>query len=250
VPGDDQTESDGLFGAGFGGERSPSPEASGSFAVQHTGTFQTIEPATAVESVPDFAGNLDRQLSDAIDSMQAPPEPAAPSSKRSAADIRGSSPRLESSDILRGTPESPPTAPSGDLGTAGIPLQPPPEPRPTVVSPVADDLLARASRDDITDPGERSASRDLTAVDVPPLPEEEGLDPSDRAHFREVYERFIELREQSGEPTSDLSYERFLKKLLKNRDALVEKYKCRTVRFQVYAKDGKAALKATPVRSR
>jgi hypothetical protein len=30
---------------------------------------------------------------------------------------------------------------------------------------------------------------------------------------------------------------------------LVEKYSCRTVRFQVYVKDGKAALKATPVKS-
>lgn len=254
---DEQTESDAgvdLFGSGFASERSPSPEGSGSFVVQHTGTFRTIEPATAVEPAPDFPENLDRQLADAIDSMQAPSQaPAqAPQTGRphSAAEIRGGSPRLESGDIIRGTPDVPPTPRGGDLGTAGIPLQPPPEPRPTVVSPVADDLLARTSRDDVTDPGESLASRDLTAVDVPPLPEEEGLEPSDRAHFREVYERFIELREQSGEPTSDLSYERFLKKLLKNRDVLVEKYKCRTVRFQVYAKDGKAALKATPVRSR
>jgi hypothetical protein len=29
---------------------------------------------------------------------------------------------------------------------------------------------------------------------------------------------------------------------------LIAKYQCRTVRFQVYEKDGKAALKATPVR--
>jgi len=28
----------------------------------------------------------------------------------------------------------------------------------------------------------------------------------------------------------------------------VQKYGCRTVRFQVYVKDGRAALKATPVR--
>ena len=35
-------------------------------------------------------------------------------------------------------------------------------------------------------------------------------------------------------------------KLAKNRDALTQKYACRTVRFQVYVKNGKAALKALP----
>ena len=36
--------------------------------------------------------------------------------------------------------------------------------------------------------------------------------------------------------------------LRKNKEQLVAKYNCRTVRFQVYVKDGKAALKATPVK--
>ena len=77
-----------------------------------------------------------------------------------------------------------------------------------------------------------------------------GLDPEDRAHFKEVYERFIDLRRRCGEPTSDLAFDRFLAKLTRNRDNLVKKYNCRTVRFQVYKKDGKAALKATPVGGR
>jgi hypothetical protein len=41
-----------------------------------------------------------------------------------------------------------------------------------------------------------------------------------------------------------------LTKLIRNREQLVKKYQCRTVRFQVYEKDGKAALKATPVRAK
>ena len=36
--------------------------------------------------------------------------------------------------------------------------------------------------------------------------------------------------------------------LRKNKEQLVAKYNCRTVKFQVYVKDGKAALKATPVK--
>ncbi len=45
-----------------------------------------------------------------------------------------------------------------------------------------------------------------------------------------------------------LTWDRFRDKLRRNRDALAQKYACRTVRFQVYVKDGKAALKATPIR--
>jgi hypothetical protein len=39
-----------------------------------------------------------------------------------------------------------------------------------------------------------------------------------------------------------------LQKLRDNKAALVTKHGCRTVRFSVYVKDGRAALKATPVR--
>jgi hypothetical protein len=67
-------------------------------------------------------------------------------------------------------------------------------------------------------------------------------------HFREVFEQFVKTREQCGEANDDLTYEKFIGKLNKNRQQLVEKYACRTVRFQVYVKQGKAALKAVPVR--
>ena len=38
------------------------------------------------------------------------------------------------------------------------------------------------------------------------------------------------------------------KDVRKNKEQLVQKYACRTVKFQVYVKEGKAALKATPVK--
>ena len=37
-------------------------------------------------------------------------------------------------------------------------------------------------------------------------------------------------------------------KLRNNREALQAKHGCRSVKFQVYVKDGRAALKASPVR--
>jgi hypothetical protein len=63
-----------------------------------------------------------------------------------------------------------------------------------------------------------------------------------------VYQEFLRLRVDCGESVEGLTWDRFRDKLRKNRDALALKYACRTVRFQVYTKDAKAALKATPVR--
>ncbi len=70
----------------------------------------------------------------------------------------------------------------------------------------------------------------------------------DEPHFKQVFQEFQTTREKCGEPADGLTFDKFLVKLKKNREQLVEKYKCRTVRFTVYVKDGKAALKATPVR--
>ncbi len=70
----------------------------------------------------------------------------------------------------------------------------------------------------------------------------------DEDHFHEVYKDFVAQRERCGESADGLTFERFATKLRKNRDQLMGKYGCRTVRFQVYVKDGKAALKATPVK--
>jgi hypothetical protein len=79
------------------------------------------------------------------------------------------------------------------------------------------------------------------------LVEEEEEDPEEM-HFREVYDEFLRTRETCGEATSDLTFERFSAKLRKSRDAVVSKHDCSSVRFQVYVKNGKAALKAIPIR--
>ncbi len=74
-----------------------------------------------------------------------------------------------------------------------------------------------------------------------------GADPLE-AHYREVYEQFVAARESCGESTADLSFDRFSIKLDKSREALMSKHNCSEVRFSVYVKNGKAALKATPAR--
>jgi hypothetical protein len=69
----------------------------------------------------------------------------------------------------------------------------------------------------------------------------------DEVHFQDVFHEFLAVRERCGKRRrADLREVR--RQARKNRDQLVQKYGCRTVRFQVYVKDGRAALKATPVR--
>ena len=82
------------------------------------------------------------------------------------------------------------------------------------------------------------------------LIERSGTDDSDEEReFRKVFDNFSELKEQCGENTDSLTFDRFAGKLRKNRDALIAKHGCKSVKFQVYIKDGKAALKATPIKS-
>jgi hypothetical protein len=93
----------------------------------------------------------------------------------------------------------------------------------------------------------------VAAAPAAPLQEEGGVAPADPAadeegHWREIFQDFLRVRAECGEPAQGLPYERFRQKLQANKATLVAKYGCRTVRFQVYVKDGKTALKATPVR--
>jgi len=63
-----------------------------------------------------------------------------------------------------------------------------------------------------------------------------------------VYEEFIRTKKQCGEPTDGLTFEKFQHTLKKNRDALIQRHGCKRVRFSVYVKEGRASLKATPVK--
>ncbi len=68
------------------------------------------------------------------------------------------------------------------------------------------------------------------------------------AEWRATYEEFVKTKHQCGEATESLSFEKFQNTLRKNRDSIRERYQCIRVRFTVYIKDGRASLKASPVR--
>ena len=141
--------------------------------------------------------------------------------------------------------EFPPRPSASDVGAAeesgttdgAAVLPPPPEPAlpPRAAAivpppPPADEPLAA--------PAELLQA---AAQSAPPEDDEQG-------HWRQVFSDFLRTRGECGEPAGGVTFERFAQKLASNKAALVSKYACRTVRFQVYVKDGKAALKATPVK--
>lgn len=68
------------------------------------------------------------------------------------------------------------------------------------------------------------------------------------AHFREVYAQYMNMRKDCGESIEGLSYEKFEITLTKTRDQVLSKHPAKGVRFTVYVKEGKAALKAAPVK--
>ena len=70
----------------------------------------------------------------------------------------------------------------------------------------------------------------------------------DATEWLGVYEDFIRTKKQCGEPTDGLTFEKFSQTLRKNRDQLMARHACKRVKFSVYVKEGRASLKATPVR--
>lgn len=66
--------------------------------------------------------------------------------------------------------------------------------------------------------------------------------------WKAVFESFVSLKQQCGEPTEGLTYSKFRTTLVKNRDALVARHGVTQVKFAVHVKDGKAALKASPIK--
>jgi hypothetical protein len=73
-------------------------------------------------------------------------------------------------------------------------------------------------------------------------------DPSG-GYYREVYEEFLQVKMACGEPTNNFAFDKFAKKLAKQTSDIKRKRPDAVdVKFTVYVKDGKAALKAKIVR--
>jgi hypothetical protein len=144
-----------------------------------------------------------------------------------------------------------PTVPSS-AGRAPPPARvapPPAAARPPVVSPLARPPPA-APPPHPDDDGDEDATM-VGAVPAELLAQATGESRAaseEAADWLSVYEDFLRTKKQCGEPTDGLTFDKFSHTLKKNRDALISKHGCKRVKFSVYVKEGRASLKATPVR--
>ncbi|MCA9557813.1 MAG: hypothetical protein KC583_04535, partial [Myxococcales bacterium] len=106
----------------------------------------------------------------------------------------------------------------------------------TAVRAVPLDLLA-TSRD--------GGDPERTVVGPPPTGPRQG--DALEQYYRQVFDEFVATKEACDEPIEGLDYKRFRAKLVRTRKSLLDRFDCVDVRFRVYVKDGKAALKAAPV---
>jgi hypothetical protein len=136
------------------------------------------------------------------------------------------------------TPPPPAAMPSDMPGLTPPPerITPPPKPNlPPVPSAKKPPIPSKTPK-----PPAEQPDVDTTEDSEPPTNSE--------AYFERIYQDFLAMKEKCGESTENLTFEKFSKKLQTNRDALMKKRSCSAVKFQVYEKDGKAALKASPVK--
>ena len=67
-------------------------------------------------------------------------------------------------------------------------------------------------------------------------------------HFREVFDQFVATQKECGAPVNGLTFDKFVRKLHAAREQVMKRHDAASVRFTVYVKEGRAALKASPVK--
>ena len=216
------------------------------------------EPVAPPPPPPEAGASRGRapleDLAALLDSMPPPPEPTPAPVPRSPPARVSPSPATPPRAPPKPAPAAPAPLDFDHQPTTAYPVPNLPDfnlPPAAALGPVAN-AIPEATRVADT-PEELIASSRLPPTRVPTQAAVKVVTPKpsvppDEVHFQDVFHEFLAVRERCGEVGDGLSFEKFAGKLRKNRDQLVKKYGCRTVRFQVYVKDGRAALKATPVR--
>jgi len=135
---------------------------------------------------------------------------------------------------------SPPTV-ATPRGAPGASLNKLPRPplRPASPAALLDGTLPEGSSID-------SVSRRLPTPPARPGTEPIGFVAPDPDEWQTVFKELVSLKKQCGESIEGFSYERFEQTLRKRTNELKQRHGAKTVRFSVYVKDGKAALKASP----
>jgi hypothetical protein len=140
------------------------------------------------------------------------------------------------------------SAPGPGVNGAGPPRPPPPlNPRPGGPPPPLRSGPGAGPVPSAAAPMEEDEDATLVgSVPAEVMAQASGM--SEGAEWKAVFDDFVRTKKQCNEPTDGLTFEKFTQTLKKNRDALVARHGCKRVKFSVYVKEGRASLKATPVK--
>ena len=142
-----------------------------------------------------------------------------------------------------GKPYAPP--PASATVPAPPPLKPPTPAPARHATPVVNTPISRPPTGVPSPTSMPSPPRPGATV---PAPSAASDDPKEAA-YHDIFEEFLQVKAACGEPTENLTFDRFAAKLRKNeRDLKKNRPDIRDVEFTVYVKDGKAALKAKVVK--
>jgi hypothetical protein len=175
--------------------------------------------------------------------------PAAPANGTPTAQPKGASParpqRSPSSRPKRAPSSWPARAPSSrHQAVATIRhgedrLTPTPDDPPTRPNAILDDYAGFDEPEENTQV--KHVPRELIEASAPAVQGEE-------AHFREVFEQFVAMQKECGASVTGLTFDKFVRKLHAARDQVMKRHNAPAVHFTVYVKEGRAALKASPVK--
>lgn len=148
-----------------------------------------------------------------------------------------------------------PKPPTGPQAKIEAPAPPPPKPpqAPPIAAPKPT-LTNKTIGTPIAAPKPAAIAAPSAAAAPKPVPlnggsnDNSGEPLDEAAHFRDVYQQYMSMRKDCGESVEGLSFEKFETTLTKTRDQVLSKHPAKAVRFTVYVKEGKAALKAAPVK--
>ena len=177
---------------------------------------------------------------------------------------KGRGPRRGPADmkqVLGDIPDQPQMSAFSFPGDPSSMQSPPSAPTPRVVPAASQNKLPRppgrpgapaaAGLDTTLQEGSSmdSAPRRMPSPPSPPgrpSPEPASANP-ELAEWHAVFNDFVGLKQQCGENTDGFSYEKFEQTLKKKNEELRTRHGAKRVKFSVYVKEGKAALKASPI---
>ena len=152
-------------------------------------------------------------------------------------------------------PDSRRTPMRPDAMPTPIPAEPPPPPSPAVPKAAASNHASFGQEDDDDEDEATMVAEvpqeliDAAAARLNARAKDKAQgDGEEEQHLREVFEQFAATQKECGEGQDTIAYDRFASKLRATRDQILKSHDATGVRFTVYIKDGKAALKANPVR--